>query len=358
MKKIVFISLLLINLKSVYLLAGDLPEGFVEVKSTSSYKMVLTPYAKYPVPLEEYVLEVVIEGEWGTVIDYKEDPYKFGIYDAGVDEPKIYEPDSLEVDSKGNIYILDFINNRIQKFEKNGRYLKSIPIEGFSGKRKRSKTIVMVDREDHRKKVEPDHPRRIDIEKEFADIEPDFNVVGKNIEINAGDILYYYLTRGGAWETWKFKNDKLVEKVSGKEDIKKIELKFTHKKINNEKVQIWIDLPGEKDFKEVYKSPRRLTAKEEFVVRNPRFMSKYVSLDTYIDTNKYIKLGNGHTIREEIYSYRYLYDYWGTLISIIQRQTGVYYNIVTIDNDFNLYAIPENMDNYSIEKLKRTKILK
>jgi formylmethanofuran dehydrogenase subunit E-like metal-binding protein len=40
-------------------------------------------------------------------------------------------PKSLVVDSKGNIFLLDTFNNRIQKFDKEGKYIASISVESY-----------------------------------------------------------------------------------------------------------------------------------------------------------------------------------------------------------------------------------
>ena len=53
----------------------------------------------------EYKQTLVLEGKWG------EDPGEFGTRLVG---ETVYQPNSLSVDSLGNIYILDTPNNRIQ----------------------------------------------------------------------------------------------------------------------------------------------------------------------------------------------------------------------------------------------------
>ncbi|MDI6641937.1 MAG: hypothetical protein QME68_06485 [Elusimicrobiota bacterium] len=132
------------------------------------------------VVIEEYVPKVIIEGKWGT------EPGEFGRYPCGSGE--IEEPTSLAVDSKGNIYILDHVNNRIQKFNNHGEYLLSIPIDGIiRGEKKyvvKGKTYIC-------------HP-----------------VIGRgiNIVIDSQDNLYYYCVKGDKGEVWWFKDDKLVKK--------------------------------------------------------------------------------------------------------------------------------------------------
>ena len=75
----------------------------------------------------EYVPKVIIEGKWGKGAGEFGRDIKY--LEGG--EVERYEPDSLAVNSKGEIYILDIVNNRIQKFDKEGKYLLSIPVESF-----------------------------------------------------------------------------------------------------------------------------------------------------------------------------------------------------------------------------------
>ena len=139
------------------------------------------------VPVYEYVSKVIIEGKWGT------GPGEFGTKGVLIEDGKfipnplgtatpIY-PDSLAVDSKGNIYILDPVNNRIQKFDAYGKYLKSIKVESLGG------YIGGI-------------PQKY---------------LGINIVIDSKDNLYYYLvrnprTKNSKGEVWMFKNDKVAER--------------------------------------------------------------------------------------------------------------------------------------------------
>lgn len=82
----------------------------------SSFEIVLAK------SLEQYVSERLIEGKWGNK------PGEFGMtmWEGEGDYPK-----SFVVDSNENIYILDHINNRIQKFDNSGKYETSISIESY-----------------------------------------------------------------------------------------------------------------------------------------------------------------------------------------------------------------------------------
>jgi hypothetical protein len=153
------------------------------------------------VPIEEYVPKVIIEGKWGT------GPGEFGMasrFPLGYFEQ--YKPSSLAVDSKGNIYILDFVNNRIQKFDKTGKYLMGVPVEGMKGE------LAGYCDEDTCYEEPPAPNQKIE-----RKVMGQLNVQGINIVIDSKDNLYYYLKRvkdgKESGEVWQFRNDKLVKKT-------------------------------------------------------------------------------------------------------------------------------------------------
>src|SRR3989339_1810805 len=92
-KKIILSMLLLIFLNyyicNVNLYSSELPEGFTEVKSTSPYKMVLTPYATYPVMVGEY--EIIPQNAPGIIYSIAFSPTEKYFALASVDEIKIFE---------------------------------------------------------------------------------------------------------------------------------------------------------------------------------------------------------------------------------------------------------------------------
>jgi len=154
------------------------------------------------VPIEEYVPKVIIEGKWGT------GPGEFGMasqFPLGHFEK--YQPSSLAVDSKGNIYILDFVNDRIQKFNKSGKYMTELPVEGLKGE-------LAGYCYDGTCYEEPPAPGQKIERKVMGQVE----VQGINIVIDSKDTLYYYLKRSKdgkeTGEVWQFRNDKLVKKSS------------------------------------------------------------------------------------------------------------------------------------------------
>lgn len=176
------------------------------------------------VQIEEYVPKVIIQGKWGT------GPGEFGVawtYASNINSPEdpsgeippIY-PSSLAVDSKGNIYVLDTVNNRIQKFNAMGKHLKSIEVESYAGKDqqifygkvKNRKGEDILDVVDSKEKS----GSTIGTDAWFPFYWP-LTAVGINIVIDSKDTLYYYLkrTKEGkeTGEVWEFKNDKLVDKM-------------------------------------------------------------------------------------------------------------------------------------------------
>jgi len=150
------------------------------------------------VPIEEYVPKVIIEGKWGT------GPGEFGVLDDPM-QAEYYKvpqfPGSLAVNSKGEIYILDHVNGRIQKFSQTGQHLVDIPVLSCADENK--KNIV---------KVEEMKDGTISFDLRSS---PSF--LGINIVIDSKDTLYYYLKRSKdgkeTGEVWQFKNDKLVKKT-------------------------------------------------------------------------------------------------------------------------------------------------
>jgi hypothetical protein len=176
------------------------------------------------VPIEEYVPKVIIEGKWGT------GPGEFGVawtYASDVNVPQdesgaippLY-PSSLAVNSEGEIYILDSVNNRIQKFTADGTFIKSIPVDAYVGEEQpiwygkvKGESGNYVFDKVLDKNLEG---KEIGIDKWFPFFWP-LTVQGINIVIDSKDDLYYYLkrTKDGkeSGEVWQFRNDKLVKKT-------------------------------------------------------------------------------------------------------------------------------------------------
>ena len=76
-------------------------------------------------PGEEYLPKIVIKGKWG------DKPGEFGLGNGMGEEGDNVVPDGIVADDKGNIYVLDAWNNRVQKFNVTGKYLEMYPLEIF-----------------------------------------------------------------------------------------------------------------------------------------------------------------------------------------------------------------------------------
>ncbi len=162
-------------------------------KDIITKEIVIDDIEKMNVPVYEYVEKVIIDGKWGT------GPSEFGTDFDYLGEGPI-RPSSIAVDSKGNIYVLDLINNRIQKFDTDGKYLKSIPVESYADENGESAVKHIVGARFER----ITWPTKR----------------GINIVIDSEDNLYYYMTcdhntDNPKGEVWKFKNDEVVKKWEG-----------------------------------------------------------------------------------------------------------------------------------------------
>ncbi|MCK4353272.1 hypothetical protein KAW65_07695 [candidate division WOR-3 bacterium] len=90
---------------------------------------------------EKYVAEVIAEftpGSWSPSKGMP-GPYELGIYECEV----LAGPGSIAIDDSGNIYILDTVNWRIQKYNGKGKFLSSIII----GKKSRTGYDLCLDKE-------------------------------------------------------------------------------------------------------------------------------------------------------------------------------------------------------------------
>ncbi|GEM_PF-3422882 len=149
------------------------------------------------VPIEEYVPKVIIEGKWGT------GPGEFGLISDPMQAEYFgvsQEPNSLVVNSKGEIFVLDHVNNRIQKFTPKGEFLKALAIPGCADEKGGS--VVEIER----------YSSGVSFNLETQPV-----FIGINIVIDSKDNLYYYLKRvkdgKETGEVWEFRNDKLVKKT-------------------------------------------------------------------------------------------------------------------------------------------------
>jgi len=158
-----------------------------------------TGAADAAVPIEEYVPKVIIEGKWGTgpgEFGAIADPMQSEQYDA----PQF--PGSLAVNAAGEIYVLDHVNGRIQKFSKEGKYLASLVVPGCADENGKSAI-----------EIETGDKGEISFELRRKPA-----IIGINIVIDGKDDLYYYLKRTNdgkeSGEVWQFREDRLVKKTS------------------------------------------------------------------------------------------------------------------------------------------------
>jgi len=215
MVKLRIISLLFIFtivISAAYAQDSGIPEGFSVVGSSGVYKLVLTPYATYPLMYEEviprvstqtvtYEERIILEGKSGS------GPGEFGIavdstYEGeGGPDSEIVPGPAVE-NSRGEIYVLDAVNNRIQKFTKDGQYISSIPVPSRADKN--GKSVV--------KSYYPSYAKGQVV---FEDTEKPY-YVGIGIAMDAQDTLYYYFGKDViAGEVWLFRKDRLKKKITG-----------------------------------------------------------------------------------------------------------------------------------------------
>ena len=226
MKKGLAITLVTVGIIAVagaaFALSGVLPIGEKKVKVGESMKstepvaeeqnntgdvkeIVIDDIDKMNVPVYEYAEKVIIEAPLKWITDK---PGVFGKYleQLGPDRWMDIKPDSLAVNSKGEIYILDTVNNRIQKFSGAGEYLKSIEVDSLKGSLPKG-----YSEESWRKE-------RASLPSDMVPVNYDeVYLRGINIVIDSKDNLYYYMKRdlntdNPKGEVWKFIDDKVVEK--------------------------------------------------------------------------------------------------------------------------------------------------
>jgi hypothetical protein len=280
------------------------------------------------VQIEEYVPKVIIEGKWGT-----------GEGEFGRDEgfQKFYDPTSLAADSLGNIYILDVVNNRIQKFNNEGKYLLSIPVDSFKGKAKywEGKPI--------------ENPF---MKGRYTTIPTEAE--GINIVIDSQDNLYYYLIKGEKGEVWQFKEDKLVKKwevekgkyldweerelwirdvIYAKEDYSVFEKKnYSREKLEkarnekNKERKFKLESKDENSLIFVNPAGKRLKIKN---VLNMRFDEEGITTKN----NKFAIFVN-----EDRKKWSYFYDLSGKLMSKLKAES--YPSVVSLrDEEGNFYSV-------------------
>jgi hypothetical protein len=110
------ISLSLVAFSNQNLLALDNGDAAKNAANANTTSAAIT---------EEYSPQVLISGKWGS------GQGEFGLGASMGEEGDDVIPKELAQDDSGNIYVLDSWNNRIQKFDANGKYLEEIPISAY-----------------------------------------------------------------------------------------------------------------------------------------------------------------------------------------------------------------------------------
>ena len=289
-----------------------------------STKVFCDEISNQSVITEEYVAKVIIEGKWGTNAGEFGPPYTVE-YDVKARDL------SLAVDSKGNIYILDYINNRIQKFNKEGKYLLSIPVESWKGEEVKDQEILIGD--EWKYMIKP-------IEAE-----------GINIAIDSEDNLYYYCHKNliktnesGEWirnpeakgEVWLFKNDRLVKKweTNVMERFEPApDYEIEKQKIDKDREKVIIKF---KDGRRMEKEVKGKEIKGEICANGSKVLKLKNEILILIDK------GNRYDT--------YIYDLNFNLKSVLKGYVPEEYFSV---NDGNSYKISIALDGVRIKRLKR-----
>lgn len=153
---------------------------------------------------EELSSSTVISGGYGA------DKGEFGAIDPNEAEAlgMAHYPVSLAVDSKGNIYILDIFNDRIQEFDSKGQSVGVIPVKALTDESGNSALDI---------KVKTNGRKAVSVKRalwsDAASIKVSL-VRGVNIAIDSNDNLYYYSIKKDGGEIVRFQNGKLNEKWS------------------------------------------------------------------------------------------------------------------------------------------------
>lgn len=124
MKKItLLLSLLVVScfVSTVWAMGGTPPSPSEEVEIIEN----IAAQTEEAATQEEYEMQPLVEIPWGMKAG------ELGI--AGI-EGMIIEPKRLVVDGNNNLYILDPVNNRINKYNSAGKFIREYPADGLDSK--------------------------------------------------------------------------------------------------------------------------------------------------------------------------------------------------------------------------------
>lgn len=135
-KKLVLLVILftvLCSLSSIsYAMGGTPPTSEVEIIER------IATQTEEVAPKEKYVRKAVLDVPWGL---RNNKPGELG-YEAS--EGLVIRPERMVVDDKGNIYIFDIVNNRINKYNKFGRFIRDYKVDSFQFRERKNKLPIIV----------------------------------------------------------------------------------------------------------------------------------------------------------------------------------------------------------------------
>ena len=353
----------------------DVVKSTEEYNNSESSVTIIDLDISSDVPVYEYVPKVIIQGKWGNK------PGEFGR--EGEADVMDLKPESMAVDSKGNIYILDFVNNRIQKFDSEGRYLKSIEVDGLRGPIYAWEFPYYNERmkeEIRRVKDGPEKPKGIPDDELIPYIWPP-EVQGINIVIDSNDTLYYYLVRyeydkdgnktKETGEVWEFKDDKLVRKyVIGLDKIPE-KLKFIE--VAYHEIKLFIEEPKEVQVKEIKRglkeiiikhndkvfnikvsAKRELKGKEIFWVGSPKIQKKHIFLNMGVYDGEH-KEGEFTILGSKVEERSCIYSIDGKLEGYLRGDNSPFN---AEDTEGNYYNMEVNNDGIIVKRSEMVRISK
>lgn len=244
----------------------------------SSFEIVLAK------SLEQYVPEMLIEGKWGNK------PGEFGMtmWEGEGDYPK-----SFVVDSAGCIYILDHINNRIQKFDNSGKYETSISIESY--------------RRSTKKEIEESKETWNKLGLDFPVVEADELYIDSNGDLYIPQKRHHVEKAGTKLNPLKFnKKSKKIEKVNI-ENFNKVKNKQYSKKVLIDrptlKIKIEIGDIINKDTQNIIvtdvrkKSSKKLLVKQKLGASEKGLVSM-INFMKVVENNLYVYISNPSQIQK------------------------------------------------------------
>lgn len=251
------------------------------------------------IPVGQYKPQVLFEGQWGP------GPEEFGYEEfCEKGENITYAPWRIAVNSIGDIYILDIVNNRIKKYDANGKYVASIEVPSFLTKDKKPFQFSEHNATTH------------------------LYYEGMNIALDSQNNLYYCFNRGNSSVIYKYVNDKFNKQW----EIPKI-YKYSSMEIDLND-NLWIYLLEGIDYN-VTKGKKSNRDKAEFIGKNVivrRDMNKMQSLNEII--LNFTDTSSENIIKEIIYKgdgKRLLHGCW----PIIKNENVFVWNIWRQNHDIS-----------------------